>query len=211
MAKPILYGPAFSTFVRSARLVLAEKGVDYDLVEVDIFAGVDDAYRERQPWGKVPAFEHDGLKLYETVAIARYVDEAFPGPALQPASAAERARMTQVMSIVDSYTYGPVVGQVVIQRLVVPMTGGTTDEAAVAAALPAARLSLGTLDALLGDGEYLAGSTLSLADLHLLPIVEYFALTPEGEALLPTLPRLEAWCGRLGSRDSAEATRPELG
>ena len=39
---------------------------------------------EHHPFGRIPAFEHDGFRLYETGAIARYVDEAFEGPALQP-------------------------------------------------------------------------------------------------------------------------------
>ena len=78
MAKPILYGPGYSTYTRAARLAMEEKGVDYELVEVDfISGGFSDEYLERQPFAKVPAFEHDGLELYETPAILRYIDEAF--------------------------------------------------------------------------------------------------------------------------------------
>ena len=57
----------------------------------------------RQPFNKVPAFEHDGNMLYETAAIERYVDEAFDGPSLQPSGALARARMTQVIGIADCY------------------------------------------------------------------------------------------------------------
>jgi glutathione S-transferase len=47
----------------------------------------------RHRFGKIPAFEHAGFRLYETGAITRYVDEAFPGPRLQPDDPRDRARM----------------------------------------------------------------------------------------------------------------------
>jgi glutathione S-transferase len=84
--KPRLYGADYSVYVRDARLALLEKGVDHELVPVDIFAegGPPAWYGDLHPFGKIPAFEHDGFRLFETSAIARYVDEAFDGPALQP-------------------------------------------------------------------------------------------------------------------------------
>lgn len=95
MAKPVIYGPAYSTYARTVRLALEEKGADYDLVEVDILSGVNQTpeHLARHPFGKVPAFEHDGLALYETDAIIRYVNEAFRGTDLVPSDAAGRARM----------------------------------------------------------------------------------------------------------------------
>ena len=98
MSDPILFGAAYSVYVRIARLALAEKGVAYRLVEVDIFAegGPPADYAARQPFGRIPAFEHDGFRLYESGAITRYVDEAFPGPPLQPAEPQARARVNQV-------------------------------------------------------------------------------------------------------------------
>jgi hypothetical protein len=73
MSKPTLYGPAFSTYVRSVRLALEEKGVDYNLVEIDFLQGLMPTEQiERHPFVRVPAFEHDGFKLYETTAICRY-------------------------------------------------------------------------------------------------------------------------------------------
>ena len=70
-------------------------------------------------------------------------------------------------------------GDLVIQRLVQPMLGGTADESIVEAALPEVDKSMAELERLLGDQEYLAGSALSLADLHLAPIFAYFVATPE--------------------------------
>lgn len=212
MSKPILYGPAYSTYARAARLALEEKGVDYDLVEIDfIGSGMPAEQLARDPFGKVPAFEHDGFSLYETCAIERYVDEAFDGPSLQPGDAAERARMAQIISIVDSYTYPCTVGQLVIQRLVVPVLGGTPDEAAIEAALPEVEKSMQVFEKKLDDREYFAGGALSLADLHLAPIFAYFVDTPESKAILKDKPGLKAWWQRVSSRDSMTKTKPQLG
>lgn len=213
MAKPILYGPNYSTYTRSARLAMEEKGVDYDLVEVDFIGGggMPDEQMARHPFGKVPAFEHDGLMLYETPSILRYVDEAFEGPSLQPSDPAARARMTQIISIIDSYTYPRTVGDLVIQRLVVPILGGTADESVIEAALPEVDKSMREFERLLGDNEYLTGSALSLADLHLAPIFAYFVDTPESKKILESKPALTAWWRRIESRGSMAKSRPQLG
>ena len=212
MAKPTLYGPGYSTYARAARLAMEEKGVDYDLVEVDFIAGgMPDEHLARHPFGKVPAFEHDGLMLYETAAIGRYVDEAFDGPSLQPSDPAERARMTQIISITDSYTYPCTVGELVIQRLVQPMLGGTADESIIEAAVPEVDKCMREFERMLGDQEYLTGGTLSLADLHLAPIFAYFVDTPESKGILDSKPGLNAWWQRIASRDSMTKTQPQLG
>jgi glutathione S-transferase len=211
MGKPIVHGPGYSTYVRTTRMTLEEKGVDYDLQEFDFMQGMPEEHLRRHPFGKVPAFEHDGFILYETAAVTRYVDEAFDGMALQPADVRARARMAQIICIIDSYTYGPVLGQIVIQRLVVPMMDGTPDEAAIEAALPAARKALGVLDALIGDRPFLAGGALSLADLHLAPIIAYFSGTPEGESVLAGTPSLRRWFDSISARPAFANTAPQLG
>ena len=211
MAKPVVYGPAYSTFTRSVRLALEEKGVDYDLEEVNFIEGWPEEHLARHPFAKVPAFEHNGLSLYESCAIERYVDEAFDGPSLQPTDAGARARMAQITSIIDSYTYGPAIGQVFIQRAVVPMMGGESEEQAISNALPAAEKALTTLNDLAGDGPYLCGSEMSLADLHLAPVFDYFAQIPEGQAMMDKLPNLAAWWDRMKARDSVVKTTPQLG
>ncbi|MFM0756763.1 glutathione S-transferase N-terminal domain-containing protein [Paraburkholderia strydomiana] len=89
-----LYGAAWSVYVRIARLALEEKQVSYGLVEVDMFAktGVPQEHLKRHPFGRIPAFEHGDFRLYETGAIVRYIDEAFPGCKLQPTDLKARAR-----------------------------------------------------------------------------------------------------------------------
>lgn len=212
MAEPNLVGPAYSTYTRSPRLALEEKGVGYTLEEIDfIGSGWPDGYAARHPFMKVPVLEHDGLVIYEGDAILRYVDEAFDGPALQPSIAAARARMSQAISIVDSYLYGPAVSSIFIQRAVVPMMGGETDEAVVAAAVPAVRTAASVLDGFLENDDYLASASVTLADLHLVPVLDYLRQTPEGEAVLADNARLAAWWERMSARESVVKTTPSLG
>jgi len=213
MAKPVIYGPAYSTYARTCRLALEEKGAGYDLVEVDILSGANNTpeHRARQPFGKVPAFEHDGLELYETDAIIRYINEAFQGDDLVPADVVGRARMTQALNIVGGYAYPAMIGQIFIQRAVMPMVGNTADEDAIAAAIPQAETSVAALEKLIDGNDYLAGDRLSLADLLLIPVYDYIAQTPEGQTLLAKAPNLQRWWDKVRTRPSVEKTRPSLG
>ena len=207
MNKPNLYGPAFSTYCRTVRMALVEKGVDYNLIEVDFLQGPMPAEQlERQPFGKVPAFEHDGFDLYETSVISRYIDETFDGPALQPDNVQPRARMNQIISVLDNYTYPCTVMQLVIQRLVMPMLGNQPDETAIAEALPEIDKCMGILMELRGNNTYLAGSRVSLADLHFAPIYDYFQSTPESVAILNKYPGLVDWWSHMSERESVQNT-----
>src|SRR5262249_42024504 len=97
-----LYGYRFSVYSWIACLALEEKGIGYRWIEVDPFADdVPQDYLALHPFKRVPALVHDEFQLYETGAITRYVDEAFPGPRLQPVEARRRARCNQLISIVD--------------------------------------------------------------------------------------------------------------
>ena len=195
------------------RLTLEEKGVPYRLEDINILEGAHQTpeYRARQPFAKVPAFEHDGFELYETVAMMLYVDEAFDGPSLQPDEPRTRARMTQVQSIMDAYAYPSCIGSCVMQRLVVPLMGGVPDEEVVAEAVPLATASVEALEALIDGNEFFAGDKISLADLHVVPIYDYFSQTPEGEVALGGTPNLRSWWNAISQRESVQKTKPVLG
>lgn len=205
-----LYGASYSVYVRIVRLALAEKGVDYALVPVDVFAavGLPPDHLARHPFGRIPAFEHDAFRLYETGAIVRYVDDAFEGPPLQPAAVRQRARCNQIVSLADNYAYANLVWGVYVERAERPARGIAPDEARIAAALHVARTCFAAISDLMGGQAFLAGSEPSLADLYLAPMIDYFIRAPEGEALLGEHPRLAGWWQRMLARPSMEATRP---
>jgi len=161
----------------------------------------------RQPFGKVPAFEHDGFALFETAAILRYVDEAFPGPALQPVDTKQRARMSQAISVCDSYLYPRGVWGIFVERVSQPKRGEAADEAKIAASLPKAAACHAVLAGILGGQDYLCGDALSLADLHAAPMLACLAMTAEGRGMMAAHPKLSAWWGRMAARKSMSDTR----
>jgi len=209
MAHPIVYGPAGSTYVWSARLALAEKGVTHELVEVPFGAHGEEPQLSRHPFAKVPAFEHDGFALYETPAFLRYVDERFAGTPLQPEDVHEWSRMNQIIGIVDAYAR-PCIGEAILfNRLLVPrLLGGAPDEAAIAAALPRARICLSEIDRLMQDHRFLTGSHVSLADLMVVPLFYYFSNIPDGRAPMAEHPKLQNWVRQMETRQSFQVTKP---
>jgi glutathione S-transferase len=203
-SKPILYGADYSVYVRIARMALEEKGVGYNLMPVDVFAegGPPDWYLERHPFARIPAFEHDGFRLFETGAITRYVDEAFQGPSLQPADARRRAVMNQIIGLVDAYAYRAMVWDVAVERL----EGNPPDEKRIAAGLGVARTTLTVLSDLKMPGDWLLGDMVSLADLHLAPVIGYFLNVEEGRDLLATVPAIAQWWDTVSIRSSFVGT-----
>jgi glutathione S-transferase len=210
--EPVLFGAPYSVYVRIVRLVLAEKAVPYRLEEVDVFApgGAPQGYLGRHPFGRIPAFEHDGFRLYETGAISRYVDAVFAGPALQPAEPRRRARMDQIIGILDSYAYRTLVWDIFVERVRAPAQGRPADEARIAAALPKAATCLAALEDLMAGAPFLAGPAPTLADLHAAPIFAYFRMAAEGADLLARHAGLDAWWQRIAARPSMAATRSPL-
>jgi glutathione S-transferase len=199
----------YSVYTRIVRLVLAEKNIAYDLAAIDVFdaEGPPAAYLNMHPFGRIPALEHGSLQLYETGAITRYLDAAFPTPPLQPRALRSRARVDQIISILDSYAYRTMVWDIFVERIRAPVRGRQPDEACIAAALPRARTCLEALDALRGRSRYLVGSRLTIADLHAAPMFAYFTMTPEGKSLIGGFPALATWWVEISARPSVVATR----
>lgn len=101
-SRPLLYVDAnhHSPYAMSAFVALAEKGVDVDVVPVDLAAGASRAagYAALSVTRRVPTLVHDGFALSESSAIDEYVDEVFEGPPVYPRSPRERARARQVQA-----------------------------------------------------------------------------------------------------------------
>jgi glutathione S-transferase len=88
---PTLYTAERCPYAARARITLAEKGLDYDAVEIDLDDRPAWLY-EKNPLGRVPVYEEDGgFVLPESEVIMEYLEERYPEPALWPADPAERA------------------------------------------------------------------------------------------------------------------------
>lgn len=206
MTAPILFGAAYSVYTRIARLALHEKSIAYDFREIDIFAAGGPApdYLRRHPFARIPALSHDGFELFETQAICRYVDEGFPGKPLQPATPRGRARVAQIIGILDAYAYRPMVWDIFVERVRKPQRGEPSDEAKIAAGVAASERCLAVLEGFMGEAQWLAGEgeAPTLADLHAAPMLDDLVVAPEGVALLRRHQRVQAWLERMRARAS---------
>jgi glutathione S-transferase len=190
-----LYGTPISTYVRTTRLLLTGAGIEYTLKDIDIFDGSNntDEYRQKHPFGKVPTLEVDGEIIYETDAITYYIDEKFANNKFSPTDVLAKARMYQVMSIVNSYLYAPAVGVLTTQNIVVPGQGGRPDQKAIEGAILPAQNALEAIEKLFKGDPYILGSDMSLADLYLIPIFVYISKTPQFDAVTTQTLKLNTW------------------
>ena len=197
MSDPIVYGFPRSTYVNIVRMILTYKDVPYTFHDLETVMGKPE-HLALHPFDRVPVLRHDDFTIYETSAIASYVDEAFAGPRLTPQDVRARGRMNQWISAVNSYYYPYMIYHVTHERIVFPELGIASDEKVVAHALPKVELGLGVLERELSHGQdYLVGSELSLADFFLLPSTFAFSLTEEGRQLYPKYPAFCRWRERM--------------
>jgi glutathione S-transferase len=215
MSDVILYGFPVSTYVNVVRLVLTHKGVPFEFYDLEAEMG-EPSHLALHPFGRVPILDHAGFRIYETAAIAAYVDETFDGPSLQPTNAKARARMNQWISVLNSYYYPYIAYHLGHERLIYPALGIAPDEKVVAVALPKIAVGLEVMErALSQGGDFLVGDQPTLADFFLLPTMTTLGLTPEGQQMLASKPHVGAWRGRLETLPTVMKVRamvtPHLG
>ena len=131
MSDITLWGFDGSTYVRTIKMLLAEKGVtQFRQVPLNVLKGEPKKpeHLERHPFGKVPVLDHDGMRILETTAIARYLNDVLPGKSLIPATPKDRAWMDMIVGIVDSYGYGALIGGIAAFHLFPDFVGGKNDE-----------------------------------------------------------------------------------
>ena len=87
----VLYSGTTCPFSQRCRFVLFEKGMDFEIRDVDLFNKPEDI-NVMNPYGQVPVLVERDLILYESNIINEYIDERFPHPQLMPADPVQRAR-----------------------------------------------------------------------------------------------------------------------
>jgi glutathione S-transferase len=200
-----LLGDARSTYTRTARMGLAEKGVAFSLQRCGPHTPELLAVN---PFGRIPALRDGEFGMFETSAILRYIDECFDGPSLLPGSIADRARCEQWVSATNAYLYDTMVRRYVLQYVFPRGENGQPDAGVIAAAVKEMPAQLAALDRACAGSDFIAGATVSLADLFIAPILAYVELMPEGKALLAAAPHLMRTQARVRERASFTATQP---
>ena len=206
-----LYGFKYSVYAWIACFSLYEKRIPYTWHEVNPFSDdVPVTYLDMHPFCRVPTLVDGDFVLYETGAITRYIDDGFDGPPLMPVDAKERARTNQIIAVVDSYTYWPLVRQVFSHGVMGPRVGRPFDPNEVTAGLETSEKTLDALEDLAGDENFLVGTSITLADIHLAPMLSYFCEHTDGLSALQRRQKLSAWFSRIQTRESFLATKPNL-
>ena len=200
-----LLGDARSTYTRTVRMGLAEKGVAYALQSCGPHTP---ELLEVNPFGRIPAFRDGEFSLFETSAILRYVEECFDGPSLLPGNIADRARCEQWVSATNAYLYDTMVRRFVLQYVFPRGEGGQPDGGVIATAVKEMPAQLAALDRACERSDFLAGTSVSMADLFVAPILAYVERMPGGAAQLAAAPALMRSQGKVRERASFTSTQP---
>ena len=118
--------------------------------------------------------------------------------------------MNQIIGIHDSHGYNGMIVDTVAYFFFPDFIGGQ-DDARLTNGKEVAATCLSEYERLMGDSPYLAGDSISLADLYLVPSYFYVSMTPVADDLLGPREKLRAWWESMSARESVGATEPQLG
>lgn len=202
-----LYDFPLSPRVRKARIVLAEKGLAYEKINIDITKGEQKTaeYLAINPYGKVPALQdqqdqENGTTVYESTIIMEYLNDTYPTPPLLPQDSGQRARARVLIHYADN-PYESAIATLAGEMIFKPMQGGTPDDAVVAQATADLNACFDKIHQELGNNDYLLGSGFSMADI---PYVSWSLLFPMLKIDVPST-KVDAWLKRLQERPSVKA------
>ena len=203
MAEIVIHTVSMSPYGWTARLLASEKGVAFDTVHADVSAP---GYEQLHPFRKMPVLTHGEIVVYESLAIAHYIDRAFDGPALQPLDARGQAEALTWVSVVNAYMF-PTMNGLVKQRFAMA-TGEQADVAALAALRGPLAGQLALIERAVSVSPFLVGDTFTIADAFLMPQLHYVTFTPEGAEALAAAPAAREWLERMRARPSVAGTNP---
>lgn len=194
---------------RVVTMFMAEKGIDLPRVQVDLMAGENRqaAHLARNPGGQMPTLElDDGRYLAEVTAICEYLEEKHPKPVLIGATAEERAMTRMWTRRVDLYIVEPMLtgfrgaeGYALFKDRMRVLPQAAADLKTLA------QEKIGWLDGLIGGRDFIAGSSLTLADILLYCTMDFGATV--GQPVNRDFKNIAAWFDRMNARPSAEASR----
>jgi glutathione S-transferase len=205
---PEILGSARSTYTWAVRMVCEEKGIEYTLTETPLGAA---ELRAIHPLGKMPVLRHGEIKLFESKAIATYLDRHFPGPQLLPSDLHPAALAEQWISLVNTSVDRTLIRTYLYAYIVPKGPDGKPDRAAIDAVMPAVREQIAVLDQAVAATGHLVGDRFTFADINLLPILFRFRQAPEGAEVLAAAGHLNAYYERHAARPAFTRTVPPAG
>ena len=150
----------------------------------------------------MPVMRHGDVELFESKAIATYLDRSFQGPALFPSEPLPAALAEQWVSVVNTLVDRTLVRTYLLAYAAPKSPDGKPDRQAIDAVTPALREQIEVLDKAVAKTGYLAGDQFTFADINLMPILYYVRMPPEGAEALSRAANLAAYYKRHAGRPS---------
>ncbi|KAJ7928338.1 thioredoxin-like protein [Mycena leptocephala] len=195
-----LYGGKIATCTRRVATVLHELKVPFELIEVDVMNGEHKTpeYLKKQPFGQIPYIDDDGFILYETRAICRYIAAKYPASGLIPTEPKANALFEQAAAV-ELTNFDPSASKAGLEFFKKAL-GWPHDLAQAEAQLEVLDKKLDAYEAILSAQRYMAGDTLTLADLFHLPYAPLVA--SGGSDIMTRRPNVARWYNELIARPS---------
>jgi glutathione S-transferase len=208
VATPEIIGSIRSTYTRTTCMVCEEKGIKYVLMERPLHAPEILAIH---PFGKMPVLRHGDVELFESKAIATYLDRSFPAPFVFPSDPHLAALAEQWVSLVNTVMDRTLIRTYLFAYIAPKTADGAPDREAIDAVMPAVREQIGILDKAVAKTGYLVGEQFTFADINLLPILHRLGQLPEGANALAATAHLARYYDRHAARPSFKSTMPPAG
>jgi glutathione S-transferase len=208
VATPEIIGSIASTYTRAACMVCEEKGIEYVLTERPLHAPEILAIH---PFGKMPVLRHGDVELFESKAIATYLDRSFPAPYVFPSDPHRAALTEQWVSIVNTVMDRTLIRTYLYAYIAAKSADGEPDREAIEAVMPALRQQIAVLDTAVAKTGYLVDDQFTFADINLLPILYRLRQAPESAEALAAAPHLAVYYERHAARLSFMRTTPPPG
>jgi glutathione S-transferase len=203
MLKPEIIGSTRSTCTRVVRMACEEKGIEYILTETPLNAPEIQAIH---PLGKMPVLRHGDFTLFESKAIATYLDRSFAGPQLIPSDPRLGGLTEQWVSFVNTVVDRTMIRTYLYAYIAAVKASRAPDRDVIDAVLHDMRKQIGILDSAVARTGHLIDDQLTLADLNLLPILDRVRLAPEGADALAATEHLSRYFETHSRRPSFQRT-----
>ncbi|KAF8881346.1 glutathione S-transferase [Infundibulicybe gibba] len=189
-------------------LILREKKVPFEFVRIDMHSGEHKSaeHRARNPFGQVPSIDDDGLILYESRAICRYIAIKYAGqgtPLIPSTNDIKATALFEQAASVEAFTFTPQAVAIASEVLYKKYQNLTPDQAKVDEHTALLSAKLEVYDQILGKQKYLAGDEITLADLF--HLTTGGALPLSGIDVMTQRPNVARWFNDLTSREAWQA------
>ncbi len=201
-----LYSTNSCPFAHRSRLMLYEKGIDFELIEIDL-SNKPDWFASVSLYTKVPALEQGDVRIYESAIVNEYIDEVYPTPAMVPADPGRRA-LARIWVDYCNTRFTSAFGGLLRG------TDPTARPEKAEKLLEALRYMEKSGLEKLGSNPYWMGDSISIVDVAFWPWFERFAaLTHYREFTIPDdCTRINAWVAAMRERPAVQqaANPPEF-